>query len=198
MMGCYPKTIGQVKTKCMIFKWNLIWHTIVKSEFLAVKLIWINMFEIIIYHWKSPPFKRIILLFHKQIRAKPCISSIPQELHIINTQCCISSSRRGMHADAWWDTAPKGLMIYTTASWWYAKPAAWIKKEVTFGRQKLLLFLAEKEGYSVPLSRWPSLTVPNVSTRARDFTDRAALRLGCFDEKVRIPWFLTKTNKDLA
>ena len=25
-------------------------------------------------------------------------------------------------------------------AWWYAKPAAWIKKEVTFGRQKLLLF----------------------------------------------------------
>ena len=30
----------------------------------------------------------------EQIKAKPCISSIPQELHIINTQCCISSSRR--------------------------------------------------------------------------------------------------------
>ena len=57
--------------------------------------------------------------------------------YIINTKCCISSSRRqcslrlmicacgdDIHADAWW----------------YTKPAAWIKKEVTFGRQKLLLF----------------------------------------------------------
>ena len=35
-----------------------------------------------------------------QIKAKPCISSIPQELHIINTQCCISSSRRNIHAGA--------------------------------------------------------------------------------------------------
>ena len=45
-----------------------------------------------------------------------------EALHIINTKCCISSSRRRMHAGAWWDTAPKGLMICTTASWWYAKP----------------------------------------------------------------------------
>ena len=30
------------------------------------------------------------------------------------------------------------LMIYTTASWWYAKPAAWINKKGTFGRQKFL------------------------------------------------------------
>ncbi len=30
-------------------------------------------------------------LLHKS-RRKPCISSIPQELHIINTKCCISSA----------------------------------------------------------------------------------------------------------
>ena len=30
--------------------------------------------------------------------------------------------------------------IQPRRGWWYAKPAAWIKKEVTFGRQKLLLF----------------------------------------------------------
>ena len=44
--------------------------------------------------------------------------------------------------------APKGLMRYkggspplmisTTASWWYTKPAAWINKKGTFGRQKFL------------------------------------------------------------
>jgi len=32
--------------------------------------------------------------------AQPCISSIPQELHIIKATPCISSSRRRMHADA--------------------------------------------------------------------------------------------------
>ena len=37
-------------------------------------------------------------------------------------------------------------------AWWYTKPAAWIKKEVTFGRQKLLLFW-----WTLPDSnRWPS------------------------------------------
>ena len=79
---------------------------LVQRKGLAVKLIWINMFEIIIYHWKSPPFKRIILLFHKQIKAKPCISSIPQELHLINTQCCISSSRRGNYTRLCRDDIP--------------------------------------------------------------------------------------------
>ena len=33
-------------------------------------------------------------------RRKPCISSIPEELHITNAKCCISLSRRRMHADA--------------------------------------------------------------------------------------------------
>ena len=55
--------------------------------------------------------------------------------YIINAEHCISSSRRRIHAGAWWDTAPKGLMISTTASWWYAKPAAWINKKGTFGRK---------------------------------------------------------------
>ena len=78
----------------------------------------------------------------EQIKAKPCISSIPQELHIINTQCCISSSRRRVYArlcrddipsqsDGWY-TAPLGLMI--------CQACGLDKKEVTFGRQKLLLF----------------------------------------------------------
>ena len=34
------------------------------------------------------------------ITAQPCISSIPQELHIIKATPCISSSRRWMHAVA--------------------------------------------------------------------------------------------------
>ena len=34
------------------------------------------------------------------ITAQPCISSSPQELHIIKATPCISSSRRWMHADA--------------------------------------------------------------------------------------------------
>ena len=39
----------------------------------------------------------------KKINAKHCISSIPQELHIIKTQFCISSSRQNTHF-VWWDT----------------------------------------------------------------------------------------------
>ena len=31
-------------------------------------------------------------------RRQPCISSIPKELYIINTQCCISSNRRKIHS----------------------------------------------------------------------------------------------------
>ena len=78
-------------------------------------------------------------------------------LYIINAKHCISSSRRKIHANAWLDTAPKGLMICTALRaamiyQAYGNPqsslrslrgtptAAWIKKEVTFGRQKLLLF----------------------------------------------------------
>ena len=44
--------------------------------------------------------KKIFLMFlcmnsnSRKIKAKPCISSIPQEMHITNTKCCISSSRR--------------------------------------------------------------------------------------------------------
>ena len=44
----------------------------------------------------------------------------------------------GNTAFGWWYT-PYGDDIHAKA-WWYTKPAAWIKKEVTFGRQKLLLF----------------------------------------------------------
>ena len=38
-------------------------------------------------------------LSHKS-RRKPCISSIPQELHIIKTKFCISSLRKGMQPAA--------------------------------------------------------------------------------------------------
>ena len=44
-----------------------------------------------------------------------------EALYIINTKCCISSSRRIMYACAWW-YAPHFVR------WWYNKPAAWIKK----------------------------------------------------------------------
>ena len=61
----------------------------------------------------------------EKITPKACISSIPKELHIINTKCCISSSRREYTLR---------VMIYAFGddihadAWWYAKPAAWIKK----------------------------------------------------------------------
>ena len=36
-----------------------------------------------------------IVVKQQQITPKACISSIPKELYIIYTKCCISSSRRG-------------------------------------------------------------------------------------------------------
>ena len=44
-----------------------------------------------------------------------------------------------MHADAWWDTVPKGLMISRSCgTGWYTKPtAAWIQKK-NFWKSKVL------------------------------------------------------------
>ena len=95
------------------------------------------------------------------ITPKACISSITKELHIINTRCCISSSRRRMHAKAWWDTALKGLMISTTASWWYTKPAAWINNKGTFGRQKFLFCWSGLRGSNPPPPPWQGGALPN-------------------------------------
>ena len=63
---------------------------------------------------------------------------------------CISSTRSvASHQAAGGFMHGYAVMIYHRKAmddiqprwgWWYAKPAAWIKKEVTFGRQKLLLF----------------------------------------------------------
>ena len=90
----------------------------------------------------------VSLLYHTIVnksRRKPCISSA--------TCCGISSTRSvvyhqaagNMHADAWWDTAPQGLMISTTASWWYTKPAAWIKKSDAFASD----FLVGAGGFAI-------------------------------------------------
>ena len=46
-------------------------------------------------------------------------------------------------------------------AWWYAKPAAWIKKEVTFGRQKLLLFWSGLRGSNPPPRPWQGRALPN-------------------------------------
>ncbi len=66
-----------------------------------------------------------------KINAKHCISSIPQELYIIKTESCISSSRQNIHTC--------GVMIYTAcaamkynalcASMICQALSAWIKKE---------------------------------------------------------------------
>ena len=61
----------------------------------------------------DPLCARRIKLQLVKSRRKACISSIPKELHIINTKCCISSSRRKMHADAWWDAKAESRL------WWY-------------------------------------------------------------------------------
>ena len=91
---------------------------------------------------------------HKS-RRKPCISSA--------TCCGISSARMAVYHQAAGNARGrvmryKGglppLMIYTTASWWYAKPAAWIKKSDAFASD----FLAEKERFE--LSRRYSRPTP--------------------------------------
>ena len=62
------------------------------------------------------------------------------------TACrCISSSRRQMHADAWWYTrAQRALDDIPTCVGWYAKPAAWIKK---YREQSSRYFLAGVQGF---------------------------------------------------
>ena len=74
------------------------------------------------------------------ITPKACISSA--------TCCGISSTRSvvyhqaagKMHAGAWW-YAPH------FARRWYAKPAAWITKKGTFGKQKFLFLLVGEAGF---------------------------------------------------
>ena len=56
----------------------------------------------------------------KKNNAKHCISSIPQELHIIKMKFCISSSRQ--------KCTPKGVMIYTLKRNDIPSLSAWIKK----------------------------------------------------------------------
>ena len=57
-----------------------------------------------------------------------------EALYIIRPKVWISSSRRKMHANAWWDAtkADFGLPLWWYAPHfvrrWYVKPAAWIKK----------------------------------------------------------------------
>ena len=53
-----------------------------------------DIFAVFAYEFES---------LHKS-RRKPCISSIPQELHIIKTKSCISSLRKQNTACAWWYT----------------------------------------------------------------------------------------------
>ena len=62
--------------------------------------------------------------------------------YIINTKCCISSSRRKIQLQrGWWDTRAASRPWWYAphvVRRWYAKPAAWINKKGTFGRQKFL------------------------------------------------------------
>ena len=71
-----------------------------------------------------------------EITATPCMASSRRDfiLYALRAIPCATSSQ-----------------FHTTrgARWFHTKPAAWIKKEVTFGKQKLLLFLAEKERFEL-------------------------------------------------
>ena len=55
-------------------------------------------------------------------------------LHLIKPQEKYTLTRDEIQPQRGWWYAPHFVRR------WYTKPAAWIKKEVTFGRQKLLLF----------------------------------------------------------
>ena len=93
----------------------------------------------------------------------------PIGVYIIRLKSGISSTRSvvyhqgagKMHAGAWWDTAPKGLMISTTASWWYAKPAAWINKNRTFVGRQMFCFCwqGQKDFFACGQSLSAALTV---------------------------------------
>ena len=80
------------------------------------------------------------------INAKHCISSA-QKREYISLFASISSSRRKIHAKAWWDTrAARRPWWYTPhfARWWYTKPAAWIKKS-SFRRTRIFCQEATKK-----------------------------------------------------
>ena len=109
------------------------------------------------------------LVYH-QFR-RNCISSA--------TCCGISSSRKEMHADAWWDTRSACRPWWYAPHFvrrWYAKPAAWIKKERTFGRQKFVLFWWRRGG-SNP---WPLGCEPNALTNWATPPCAAAIITYCF------------------
>ena len=70
---------------------------------------------------KHRTFTRVLALRLQQnviyITAKPCISSIPQELHIIKTEFCISSLRKFFDArKCVMISSPDGLMKYNNGN----------------------------------------------------------------------------------
>ena len=54
-------------------------------------------------------------------------------LHTITAEHCISSNRREIHSDEWWDAAQRADEIHAKA-WWYTKPSVWIKNPRNFFR----------------------------------------------------------------
>ena len=89
---------------------------------------------------KNTSYFKLYYITHSRINQGVDLYIIRNLLrYIINAKYCISSSRRRMHAGAWWDTRAACRPWWYTPSFarrWYTKPAAWINKNRTFvGRQ---------------------------------------------------------------
>ena len=106
-----------------------------------------------IFAIQTTAFNALYHIHGNKSTACRCISSATC-CGISPTRSVVSHQAAGNTAYGWWYT-PYGDDIHAKA-WWYTKPAAWIKKEVTFGRQKLLLFWcrwpgSNRYGYRYPL-----------------------------------------------
>ena len=133
------------------WSWPFSFHTVnFQTDHLSLKTL---------YHTFANQSRRS-LVYHQFLRN--CISSA--------TCCGISSTRSVVsHQAAGGFMHGYAVMIYHRKAmddiqprwgWWYAKPAAWIKKEVTFGRQKLLLFLEQGTGVEPAFTAWEAVVLP--------------------------------------
>ena len=131
--------------KISMRSWNKVAVTIIEIIIAILKKIYaclylvggvqrytlVTSFNCIIPHFNSP--SKSLLHSHVPITAKACISSTRSVVYY--------QSAGKMHAKAWWDTRAARRPWWYTPHFvrrWYTKPAAWINKKGTFGRQKFL------------------------------------------------------------
>ena len=107
-------------TPYMFFPNHLCWHFHLYSIVLwLIDLLPLRSVNQFFNSYQSKTSKIIIWPCHKKLRYCRYIilyhtstkKSRQSRVYHQFRRNCISSSRRGKHADAWWDTAPSGLMI---------------------------------------------------------------------------------------